>query len=313
MRLNQVGVLFTLASLAACSAVRVEKVPATSSTANPFLPTTSKQIAVIAASGDQCAAGGVVIVNYLDGNQDEVFNEGETVLSSQPICNGAQGSTGASGAGAGILVGSALPAACPAGGAVFTTFIDGNNNGVLDNAETVSSVSTLCNGVAGENGNNGANGQSERITLTAATLSQCPSGGIVYSTALEGGPVNQSAVVCNGSNGNDANFLMGAVGPAVAGKSYSACHHDYLYIPNSQEGSRGWLTFRHQSNGANDQGIGSTGFQIWNVDIANFALNSEVGGVPYCSLQWDPVTRILNYTVVDNSDGLAGTHGEIRF
>ena len=59
------------------------------------------------------------------------------------------------------------------------------------------------------------------------------------------------------------------------------------------------------------QGIGSTGFQVWNVDIENFVLASEVGGVSYCRMYWNKETRALRFTVIDASDGLAGTEGEI--
>lgn len=116
----------------------------------------------------------------------------------------------------------------------------------------------------------------------------------------------------NGTNGQNASFSTGSVGPDVVGKNYSACHHDYLFIPNSQNPFRGWLMFRHQGNGSHDQGIGSTGFQVWNVDIPNFSLASEVGGVIYCNLSWDSASRILSYVVVDNSDGLAGLQESIQ-
>ena len=102
--------------------------------------------------------------------------------------------------------------------------------------------------------------------------------------------------------------------PMVSGKAYSACHHDYLYLPGSAT-AKGWLTFRHQANGTADQGVGQTGFQVWNVDIANFLLVSETGSsaaVTYCTLHWDPVTKVLSYTVNDTTDHLAGTTGTIQ-
>lgn len=107
---------------------------------------------------------------------------------------------------------------------------------------------------------------------------------------------------------------MGTVGDMIAGKAYSACHHDYLYFP-SASGVGGWLTFRHQKNGTADQGVGSSGFQIWNVDIADFLLVSEVGTTPvtYCQMHWDPSTKTLTYKVVDTADGLAGRTGTIQF
>ncbi|MEZ4815809.1 MAG: hypothetical protein R3A80_11470 [Bdellovibrionota bacterium] len=168
------------------------------------------------------------------------------------------------------------------------------------------------------------------IQTENANAFACPNGGTTLIVFLDSNRNNlleeEELVVsqnniCNGSNGNDgadgangadAAFTMGSVGPSVTGENYSACHHDYLYIANSQNPSRGWLTFRHQGNGSHDQGIGSTGFQIWNVDIDVFSLASEVNGVIYCNLSWDPITRILSYTVVDNSDGLAGLQDSIQ-
>jgi hypothetical protein len=97
----------------------------------------------------------------------------------------------------------------------------------------------------------------------------------------------------------------------VSGEVYSACHHDYLYIPDTTTPTRGWLIFRHQANGSADQGIGSTGFNVWNVDISDFSLVSEDGSVTYCNLHWDPTARVLTYTVVDTADGFAGNTGTI--
>jgi len=149
----------------------------------------------------------------------------------------------------------------------------------LDSSELILSSFNICNGSNGSNGQDGSDGTDGQ----------------------------------NGQAGQDAHFQMGAVGPVVPSRAYSACHHDYLYIPDSENGARGWLTFRHQGNGSLDQGIGSTGFQIWNVDIANFSLASEQHNVNYCNLNWDPNAKLLTYTVVDNTDGLAGTQGEIQF
>jgi hypothetical protein len=116
----------------------------------------------------------------------------------------------------------------------------------------------------------------------------------------------------DGTNGTDAVWKMGTVGNMVPSKQYSSCHHDYLYVSNSVDPNKGWLLFRHQKNGSSDQGIGSTGFQVWNVDITSFSLASEVGNVTYCNLTWNPNTRLLTYTVVDSSDGLNGTSGSIN-
>jgi hypothetical protein len=182
---------------------------------------------------------------------------------------------------------------CPSGGNVILIYKDQNADGERQNTESVLSANPICNGVAGTNGNNGVDGQN----------------GANGQNGQDGAAGSDGA---DGMNGQNAVFTMGKVGSAVAGKSYSACHHDYLYFPNASDPARGWLTFRHQGNGSLDQGIGSTGFQVWNVDIANFALASEVGNVSYCSLQYDAASGTLNYTVLDKSDGLQGESGTIQ-
>lgn len=271
------------------------------------------------ASAGQCPNGGTLVQNYIDSNNNGKLDPGEQVLSSTTICNGANGQSGAQGNGAGISVSAAPSATCPAGGDIITTFIDANNNGIQDPGEPTTSISAICNGINGTNGTDGTdgtNGASAYINVTAASAQQCPNGGAVYSSGTQGQTPVQT-VICdgtngqNGTNGTNAVFEMGSVGPAVPNEPYTACHHDYIYIPGTAT-ARGWLIFRHQYNGSEDQGIGSTGFEVWDVDIANFYLESEVGDVIYCQLNWDTTARVLSYTVLDNSDGLAGLTGSIQ-
>ena len=117
----------------------------------------------------------------------------------------------------------------------------------------------------------------------------------------------------NGNDGSDATFKTYAIGPAVPGQSFSACHHDALYIPDGAGNNRGWLIFRHQMNGTADQGPGSTGFNVWTVDITSFNLVSEVGNVTYCSMSWDAVLKKLTYSVVESTYGQNGQTGSIQF
>jgi hypothetical protein len=148
--------------------------------------------------------------------------------------------------------------------------------------------------------------------VTQASTSQCANGGVLYTSYLD----SQTPVVtaiCNGQNGSSGTAVeMGALGPQVPNQPFSACHHDYMYIPGSETAS-GWLVFRHQDNGSADQGIGSTGFQVWNVDISDFLLVSEVGSVTYCQAHWDPVGKTLTYTVDDADDGFQGYAGVVQF
>jgi hypothetical protein len=260
----------------------------------------SMAVALGSASSTDCANGGILVQTYYDLNRNGSLDNGEDVVSSVPVCNGSQGSQGN---GAGVIVKSATLGSCPAGGSQLTTFIDKNNDGSQQIGEATTSESTVCNGT------------SASITVTAANGFQCSTGGVVYTTRTDGvTPV--VSVICNGVNGDDgqnAEFQMGVVGPEVEGQSFSACHHDYLYIPDPSSSTRGWLIFRHQFNGSKDQGIGSTGFNLWNVDIADFALVSEDQKVTYCKLNWNPEKRVLTYAVVEKKYGLDGQSGEIYF
>ena len=55
-------------------------------------------IAVTPATGDQCAAGGLVYIVYLDENSNGGFDSGESITSTQVVCNGVNGSNGSNGA-----------------------------------------------------------------------------------------------------------------------------------------------------------------------------------------------------------------------
>lgn len=152
-----------------------------------------------------CPNGGMTVTQYIDINFNQVLDANEQILNANSICNGAVGQTGQQGIGAGISVSAADDCACPAGGSVITTFIDYNNNGALNSDETVTSRSTVCNGMNGRDGmdgSNGSNGTSSQITVTAATPAQCSAGGQVY-TISNTGMAPTVTVVCNGTNGNN--------------------------------------------------------------------------------------------------------------
>lgn len=303
-------------------------------------------VSVGTATFSECAHGGSTIRLFKDENSNGDYDSGETVISATPVCNGApgvagtngtngtngaNGIAGAQGAGAGIRLSSAPLQSCPAGGTFMETFQDLNNNAFYDVGESITSSSTICNGVKGVDGLNGA---SSFITSSLASSAQCSAGGVVYSTHLDG-QAPQLSIVCNGANGvngtngtngangtngvngtNGANasFSMGAVGPVIEKEGYSACHHDYLFIPDASGEGRGWLIFRHQKNGTDDQDSKkeATGFNVWSVDVADFNLVSENSKVTYCRLHWEASKRVLSYTVVDEADGYAGYSDSIE-
>lgn len=120
-----------------------------------------------------------------------------------------------------IDVGSASSADCPAGGKVYSVYVDENRNGIKDLDDTILSTQIVCNGIngqdgqngaAGENGQNGANGANGHgvvFKVLAAPVQVCPAGGStillatdvrddgVYALDL---PNQQAATICNGEN-----------------------------------------------------------------------------------------------------------------
>lgn len=207
---------------------------------------------------------------YLNLTTGDIYNKVDSTWGS-PVANimgpqGTQGIAGPSGPSGSDGV-DGLNGSDGSNGTNGTAGIDGING--LDGAK----------GDVGDVGPQGATGQTGPVGATGATGSTGAAGADGQSAILSSGPV----------------------GPRVTGKSYSACHHDYLYLSN------GWLLFRHQANGTADQGAGTTGFEVWDVDISDFLLISEVGNVTYCTLHYDQNTLKLTGIVNDNSDGFAGT------
>lgn len=133
-------------------------------------------IATTEASGKNCSAGGVRVDSGLDANNNGVLDASE-VQSSQYVCNG---STGATGAASAFLVADELPGTnCTAGGRKFSVGADVNANGHLDLNE-VGASTYLCNGVNGTAGLN-----SIVSTRTELAGNQCPYGGQRFASGLD--------------------------------------------------------------------------------------------------------------------------------
>jgi hypothetical protein len=154
----------------------------------------------------ECPSGtGVRVSVGQDANSNGILDEDE-VANSYYLCDGSDGKDGAAGQN-GISTGILVTAAstCSAGGIDIQTFLDPSNTGVYQIGDTITSLSTICNGVSGENG---VNGNSVQVTQTSATAEQCPTGGIVYTVVKISGITGQvieesqeSAVICNGAVG----------------------------------------------------------------------------------------------------------------
>lgn len=102
-----------------------------------------------------------------------------------------------------------------------------------------------------------------------------------------------------GNPGQDVIISSGPIGSSIA-NGLSSCHHDYEFQSNH------WLILRHQQNGTADQGAGTTGFDLWNVDIKDFQLISEQGSVTYCTCHYESAQATLSCTVNYAGDGKQG-------
>jgi hypothetical protein len=127
---------------------------------------------------------------------------------------GPTGNTGSQGTGAGLLS-TQEPNACNgAGGVQIITFVDPANTGIYEAGDGITSTSLVCNGT------NGTNGASSTVSLSAANVIECPTGGVVV-TSTNGDAAPTSYFVCNGQVG--ATGSQGATGPqgvqGVAGNS----------------------------------------------------------------------------------------------
>lgn len=122
---------------------------------------------------------------------------GGVVVESVPVCDGRNGSDG-------ISVGATVASStvCSSGGKHITMFRDLDSNGVKGLSEPVIDDFHICNGI------------DAALSITTASASQCPSGGIV----INGSPV------CNGLNG--ANGTNGVDGASIGVQVNNAtCSH----------------------------------------------------------------------------------------
>lgn len=117
------------------------------------------------------------------------------------------GTEGIQGYGAGIITNEVN---CPMGsngGIQVTTFVDKNNNGILDLGEPITSINLVCGGlpgVVGPQGAQGPSGTSSVVSVSVASNVECPTGGYVLSSQ-NGNDAATSVDVCNGTTGEQGN------------------------------------------------------------------------------------------------------------
>jgi hypothetical protein len=163
----------------------------------------------------QCPAGGKVYTLFSDKNSNGTLDTGETVLSTQVVCNGQNGTNGTNGTGSKSMlfsmnrVTTGLSACASGAGVQINSGLDVNSNGSLDASE-ISQTQVLCDGksgAVGAAGPAGSNGHGVVFQMVAASATQCPAGGTVILMAIDNNdngtysstkPGQQSTVICNG-------------------------------------------------------------------------------------------------------------------
>lgn len=158
-----------------------------------------------AAAGWHCIAP--------SGRQGERGLQGERGPQGDSGERGAPGTPGAEGAGAGVQSRPATTAECPSGGIVVQAWRDlPPSNGVRDgNEPLVDMLPAACNGATGATGGPGPEGDPlrSRISATAPTAGQCPTGGQILevwtdtnnNTTYEPGEPLTQIPVCRGAAG----------------------------------------------------------------------------------------------------------------
>jgi hypothetical protein len=96
-------------------------------------------------SGLACAAGGISIFTFRDGNSNGILDTDESVIKVKSLCHGVNGTNGTNGSNASITLESiAASTTCPQGGVKLTS--------------TGATPIEICNGANGLNGEQGIQG-----------------------------------------------------------------------------------------------------------------------------------------------------------
>ena len=132
-----------------------------------------------------CTYGGTKALSGLDANRNGSLDNDE-ITSTQYVCNGAPGATGAAGADGyhSLISVTNEPAGtnCASGGAKIEAGLDSNRNSTLDAAE-VGSTQYVCNGSAGAPGGTALSGTTGSIGGTALGNNACAVGSATVSGA----------------------------------------------------------------------------------------------------------------------------------
>lgn len=215
----------------------------------------ANSITTFPATSAQCSNGGTVYAIYFDSNNNGVLDGTDSVISTQAVCNGSNGTKGSSGLSTvvGLYRVSVSEGICASGsGLQVSTGFDSNLNSTLDASE-IKQTQIVCDGTTGAAGTTGAtgaagttgttgaagttgatgsagtagsNGHSVVMSIIPASLASCPTGGSTLLMALDVNdsglyspldPQQQSTTICNGLNGtNGTNGTNGVNAQAPA-------------------------------------------------------------------------------------------------
>lgn len=172
-----------------------------------------------AATGEECPSGGGVYSLYVDQNANGLLDPTETVIHSQKLCNGVNGSDGYSSLF--TMVPVLQIDTCASGTGLQINFgLDADRDGQLAAGE-IQNSQVLCNGAVGADGSPGipgaagapgSNGMNAVFTIVPAPSQICPNGGMTFLMAFDAfgtgvytalDPNQESATVCNGNNGTN--------------------------------------------------------------------------------------------------------------
>ena len=206
----------------------------------------ANSITTFPATSAQCSNGGTVYAIYFDSNNNGVLDGTDSVISTQAVCNGSNGTKGSSGLSTvvGLYRVSVSEGICASGsGLQVSTGFDSNLNSTLDASE-IKQTQIVCDGTTGAAGTTGttgaagttgatgsagtagSNGHSVVMSIIPASLASCPTGGSTLLMALDVNdsglyspldPQQQSTTICNGLNGtNGTNGTNGVNAQAPA-------------------------------------------------------------------------------------------------
>jgi len=110
------------------------------------------------------------LIFFKDSNNNGVKDSSESVVSSFEICDGISPN---------IKLITEESESCANGGTVFIFFDDINDDGVIDSKESILGTETICNGLDGQNGT------SVSLFIEEASLTDCPSGGLLITVFID--------------------------------------------------------------------------------------------------------------------------------